>query len=178
MTQKSPPLVTIWNKSKWMPTLDRVHMSPMNCIKNFFFFFKYKSPEAVVIKYLFWCPLSIDETMQIDLCPVCLVGRRFCLFPEDLLIQGSIQEGLCFLSEPVSKWKAWGHLTTGHVDQNSWLRRVKQSQIPGKDAVSPSEKAWLEVTEYKEHNLWSLLSFFTHFSDPWNSSSRTRDSGW
>ena len=75
-------------------------MSPMNCIKNFFFFFKYKSPEAVVIKYLFWCPLSVDETMQ---CPVRLVDRRFCLFPEDLLIQGSIQEGLCVLSEPVSK---------------------------------------------------------------------------
>lgn len=108
-----------------------------------------------MIQYLFWCPLSVDETMQ---CPVRLVDRRFCLFPEDLLIQGSIQEGLCVLSEPGSKWRAWGHCTSGHMDQNSWLRRVKQSQIPGKDAVSPSEKAWLEVTEYKEHNFWSFLS--------------------
>lgn len=83
-----------------MPTLDRVPMSPMNCIN---FFKKYKSPEAVVIKHLSWCPLSVDETMQIGLCQVCLVGRRLCLFPEDLLIQGNIQEGLCVLSEPVSR---------------------------------------------------------------------------
>ena len=86
------------------PHIERVPVSPMNCIRDWqFLLFKHKSQEAVVTRYLFRCPLSVDERCKISFCRVCLVGKRFYLLPKDLLIQGSIQDGLCVLSEPVSK---------------------------------------------------------------------------
>lgn len=74
-----------------------------------------------------------------------LAGKRFCLFPKDLLTGGSIKDELSVFVLASVKIKGVSHLPKGYVNQEEV--GGNNGRFQEELGISPSEKALVKATE-------------------------------
>lgn len=136
------------------------------------FFFKHKFQETVVVKYLFWYPLSIDETMQIDLCQVYCVlwAKGFIYFLRSYWFMGESE-----MCPGLASVKIKGIWSPYHMNQNKCRSGVKPRDSGKRRLVLHLRKP----NEAFEQRAQLSVFFSPFFTGYWNSrSASTRDLAW